>query len=98
MKMHEVKPVFIKHIPAWKDMENAILYISEEFKVSNHLCACGCGQQTVLPFNRDRDFGKDWSMTNDNGKISFIPSIGNFSGENPYHAHYLITDNKIIWC
>lgn len=97
-KLNELKPVFSKHLPNWKDMEHGVLYISEEFGVSNHLCACGCGHQTVLPFNRGKDYGKDWSLSNIDGKITMIPSIGNFSGENPYHAHYFITDNKIIWC
>jgi hypothetical protein len=98
MRITEITPVFCKHIPYWKDMKYGVLYISEDFKVSNHLCACGCGQQTVLPFNKGKDYGKNWSMVNNDGKISLIPSIGNFSGENPYHAHYYITDNKIIWC
>lgn len=90
--------MFCEYIPHWKDMEPGILYISEVYKVSNHFCACGCGQQTVLPFTKEKDYGKNWSMTNNDGKITLVPSIGNFSGESPYHAHYLITENKIIWC
>jgi hypothetical protein len=99
MKIYELTPIFCKHIPNWKGMEQGILYISEFYEVSNHLCACGCGQQTVLPFTREKNYGKNWSMTvNSDSKISFLPSIGNFSGEKPYHAHYYITENKIIWC
>ncbi len=94
MKINDLTPVFCKHIPAWKEMQPGILYISEFYNSSNHLCACGCGQQTVLPFNKPGE----WTMKNNDGKISFMPSIGNFSGERPYHAHYYIRDNKIIWC
>jgi len=91
----ELKPVYLIHLPPWKEMENGILYISLQFGVANHLCACGCGQQTVMPFGKG-DLG--WNMTDNNGEISFTPSIGNFMGEDPYHAHYYITNNKIIWC
>lgn len=98
MRLEVINPVFCEHIPTWKEMEHGVLYISDRFKVSNHLCACGCGQQTVLPFNREKDYGKNWSLSDNNGKISLNPSIGNFSGENPYHAHYYITENKIVWC
>lgn len=97
MKIYELKPVFCENIPSWEDMEQGILYISDLYKISNHLCACGCGEQTVLPFNQEKNYGKNWSLTNNDGKISTSPSIGNFSGEVPYHAHYFITENKIIW-
>ena len=93
-RLTELTPVFCKYLPAWKAMEHGYIYISEEFGVSNHLCACGCGQQTVLPFNAPGD----WTMVNNNGKVTFSPSVGNFNGESPYHAHYFITENKIIWC
>ncbi len=92
MKIHEIKPVFVEEIKS--TIEEGIIYISEKYNVSVHLCACGCKGKTVLPFNTEGE----WRMVNNNGKISFSPSIGNFSGESPYHAHYYITENKIIWC
>lgn len=94
MKTETLRPVFLKHLPGWCDMEQGVLYISEELGVSNHLCACGCGQQTVLPFG---DSG-GWRLINNDGNISITPSVGNFNGERPYHAHYFITKNKIVWC
>ena len=29
--------------------------------------------------------------------VVFAMLVGNFNGENPYHAHYYITNNKIEW-
>jgi hypothetical protein len=87
----QLEPTFVIHIP--KPLEPGKLYISEEFEIAIHLCACGCGGQTVTPFGSD-----GWTLTNQDGKISLRPSIGNWSGQNPYHAHYYVTDNMIQWC
>lgn len=92
MKINELTPLFVEYIP--KEKNSGILYISEKFNISIHLCACGCGEQSVLPFNTKGE----WKMINNNGLISFTPSVGNFSGEKVYHAHYYITNNKIVWC
>lgn len=73
-------------------LEEGILYISEKFELAIHLCACGCGGKTVTPI----DAG-GWTLTKQDDKITLRPSIGNWSGENPYHAHYFITANKIEW-
>jgi hypothetical protein len=89
-KLYELTPVYCVEMPAEK--EEGKLYISNEFQLAIHLCACGCGGQTVTPLG---DNG--WSLTDNQGKITLRPSIGNFSGENPYHAHYYITDNHIEW-
>ena len=90
MRITELTPIRCKHIP--KELEPGKLYISKEFKIAIHLCACGCGGQTVTPFNEG-----GWTLTDNDGKITLRPSIGNCSGENPYHAHYYVTDNKIEW-
>jgi len=71
------------------------IYISLEFETAIHLCACGCGGKTVTPFNRD---GHGWTLTEVGDKVTLTPSIGNWSGENPYHAHYFVTGGKIVWC
>ena len=92
-RLTEIKPIYCEHIP--QKLEHGFVYISEEFHCSIHLCACGCGEKTVLPFN----IPGEWTLTKHlNGTVSFKPSIGNFSVENPYHAHYFITENKIDWC
>ncbi len=96
-RINELKPVFVKHIPP--ELESGILYVSEEYECVIHLCACGCGGKTVTPFNciiDGHDHGWKYTRTPDD-KITLRPSIGNFMGENPYHAHYYITENKIQW-
>lgn len=90
-KIYQLEPVFCEHTP--NDMEEGKLYISKEFRVAIHLCACGCGRKTVTPIARP----ENWTLINNEGLITLRPSIGNFSGESPYHAHYYITNNKIEW-
>lgn len=83
---------YVRNIP--RITEHGILYISNEFELAIHLCACGCGIETVTPFNKG-----EWSLSkNENNEVSLRPSIGNFNGEKPYHAHYWIKDSKIKWC
>lgn len=90
-KLSELIPVMVEFIPKIK--EHGKLYISKEYKVAVHLCACGCGIQTVTPFNTSGE----WSLIDKSGLITLSPSIGNFTGESPYHAHYFIRENKVIW-
>ena len=90
MKIFELTPAYSQYIP--EQLEEGILYISEEFQIAIHLCACGCKRQTVTPLEND-----GWALTKNNQKVTLRPSIGNFMGENPYHSHYYITDNKIQW-
>lgn len=89
-RINELKPAYVNHMP--DVFEPGILYISDPFGLAIHLCACGCGGQTVTPLS-----DKEWKLTDKGGTITLRPSIGNFSGENPYHAHYYVTDNKIEW-
>ncbi len=90
VKINELTPEYSEYIPNKK--EEGILYISEKYKVAIHLCACGCGIQTVTPLGAG-----EWTLSKNGDKVTLRPSIGNFTGENPYHAHYYITDNKIEW-
>jgi len=87
-KINEIKPVYCEYIP--DEVEPGKLYITEAFNVAVHLCACGCGGKTVTPL-------KEWKLTDKGGIVTLRPSIGNWSGESPYHAHYYITDNKVEW-
>ncbi len=90
-KINEITPVYFDEIP--KDLELGKLYITKQYEVAVHLCACGCGGKTVTPF-----CAGEWTLTDNDGKVTLRPSIGNFMGESPYHAHYFITDNRIEWC
>ena len=91
-KICDLAPVQVEfYIP--DIIEEGFLYISQKFGLAIHLCACGCKEKTVTPIR-----GIDsWQMIENDGKITLRPSIGNFSSEKPYHAHYYITDNKIEW-
>lgn len=92
MKITELKPEYYEEIP--RDLVEGVLYISKKFSTAIHLCACGCKGKAVTPLGAG-----EWTLTETkDGKITLRPSIGNWSGENPYHAHYLITENKIQIC
>jgi len=95
MRIRELIPVFVDVIP--DNAEEGKLYVSKLYCVAIHLCACGCGGKTVMDLKPNWKDG--WTLIeNPNGTLSFSPSIGNFTGENPYHAHYFIVENKIVWC
>ena len=95
MKTTELLPIYINLLP--EIIEEGKVYISKEYGVAIHLCACGCGEKTVMDFKPHWKDG--WTLTeNPDETVSFSPSVGNFSGQNPYHAHYFIVSNKIVWC
>lgn len=88
--IQELEPIYVEFIP--DVLESGKLYISSKYKVANHLCACGCGEQTVTPLDTN---GKCWHLIEIEGKVSLTPSIGNQKFQ--CRAHYMITDNMIIW-
>lgn len=88
--INEIQPVFVDFIP--EVLEEGKIYISGEYDSATHLCACGCKGKVVTPLIKG-----EWTITDNKGLITLRPSIGNWTGENPYHAHYYITDNKIQW-
>ncbi len=95
MKRTELITEYCDEMP--KEKKEGILYISEKYEIAIHLCACGCGIQSVTPLKRG-----EWALTKKNPNmydetVTLRPSIGNFKGEPEYHAHYYITDNKIEW-
>ncbi len=93
-KLFELEPVLVDEMP--KETEHGKLYISHKFGVAIHKCCCGCGVESVSDFSPMWENG--WTLSNINGKYTLSPSIGNFNGEQPYHAHYFIVENKVVWC
>ena len=92
MRLNELIPMYVDLMPA--ELDEGILYICKEYKTAIHLCACGCKEKVVTPFNRPIE----WTLVDNDGLVSLSPSIGNWSNEKPkYHAHYFITNNKRIW-
>jgi hypothetical protein len=86
LKKVEVTPVYIEFIP--DVLEEGKIYISKEYGVTVHNCLCGCTGKTIMPISRP----DDWKLIeHEDGKISFIPSVGNF--QLPCKSHYIITKN-----
>lgn len=85
-----------------KIKEHGVLYISHRFNLAIHLCACGCGIETVTPLAHD-----EWQLTTKkidgttekdrpyDFTATLRPSIWNQKLQ--CKSHYNITDNKIKW-
>lgn len=109
----EITPVFLEgYMIPFDEMKDNHIYISEEYMTSTHKCLCGCGTKTVLPLNKPgQNFGWDL-IKDDDGAISFTPSILNPSMVlqclDPYMPqiltetypshHYIITKNIANFC
>lgn len=65
------------------------LYWSKEFKITAHLCACGCGDVIYLPIGPT-----DYSIAVHDQGPTLRPSIGNW---NVCNAHYFITNGEVQW-
>jgi hypothetical protein len=81
---------FVETMPARDQLMDGVLYVSIEFGLAVHLCACGCGEKVVTPFSP-----AEWSMTYDGESVSLQPSIGNWSFD--CRSHYWINRNQITW-
>jgi hypothetical protein len=73
-----------------KELEPGILYVSEEFDIAIHLCACGCGSKVKTPLGPT-----EWSVKETKSGPSMRPSIGNW--QQACQSHYWITGGKIVW-
>ena len=79
----------LNEMPEVADMEPGVLYVSKAYQVAIHLCACGCGAETVTPLH-----GSGWTLTGD-ARPTLTPSIGNW--QFPCRSHYYVTDGRIEW-
>lgn len=79
---------FVEELPV--TLEDGILYVSLEYNTVAHLCACGCGSETVTPLERT-----EWKLTYDGEAISLHPSVGNWSL--PCRSHYVVRDGLVHW-
>ena len=73
-----------------KELGSGILYVSDEYAVAGHLCACGCGSKVIVPLGP-----AEWSFSESAGQPTIRPSIG--SWQLPCRSHYLITGGRIEW-
>ena len=79
---------FVEIIPPEK--EPGTLYISVEYGVAVHLCACGCGNIVVTSLEPQA-----WSLLYDGETVSLYPSIGSYSL--PCRSHYWIKRGEVLW-
>lgn len=79
----------VKYIP--RPLEHGVLYISEEYEASSHLCACGCGLEVFLPLNDPRG----WMLAWEDDLPTLSPSIGNY--QIPCRTHYFIQRGQVVW-
>jgi hypothetical protein len=73
-----------------KELEPGILYVSEEFDVAGHLCACGCGNKVMTPLGPT-----EWAFHQAERGPSLRPSIGNW--QLPCRSHYWIDAGRVEW-
>lgn len=86
-----MKHCFVENIPSTSALENDMLYISLKYNVAIHKCACGCGNEVVTPFHKQ----KGWILSYDGKNVSLSPSIGNWNL--PCQSHYWIKDDDVIF-
>ena len=89
MRLEKIEPEFVQYVP--EQLAPGVLYVSLEYKVAVHNCACGCGWKTVTPLSRRQG----WILSYNGESVSLNPSIGNL--QYPCKSHYMITDNQIMW-
>jgi hypothetical protein len=87
VKQRSLSLQHVKYLP--KKLSHGVLYVSLEYAVAGHLCACGCGNKVIVPLN-----SASWSFSERNGLPTLWPSIGNW--QLPCLSHYLITDGKVV--
>lgn len=78
----------VEYVP--RNLSPGILYVSEEYAVAVHLCACGCGNKVTTPLGP-----AEWTLSQRNGLPTLRPSVGNW--QLPCRSHYLITEGQIQW-
>lgn len=78
----------VKYMP--KELSQGILYVSKEYAVAGHLCACGCGTKVITPLGPT-----EWTYSDRDGHPTLYPSIGNW--QVACRSHYFITKGRIQW-
>jgi len=85
LKKVPLKLIEMEFIPKAEDMEFGVVYYSKKYHVQNHLCVCGCGQQTPFPIKEG-----EWSIQINEDKFSITPSILKRFG---CKSHYVISNS-----
>jgi hypothetical protein len=82
LKKVPLEIVYTEAIP--ENMEFGKIYYSKEYETTNHLCPCGCGQQTPIPVKEG-----EWNLSINNDKVTISPSVLHRLG---CKSHYIITN------
>jgi len=88
MRQSRLATRFVETIP--ETIDEGVLYVSMEYALTMHLCACGCKEEVVTPLSPT-----DWQLFFDGEAVTLKPSIGNWSF--PCRSHYFIRGNRIKW-
>ena len=86
-----LETIELKHVrlmPA--ELAPGVLYVSEEFGVAAHLCACGCGSKVTTPLD-----ATEWALEETESGPTLRPSVGNWQLE--CQSHYWIERGEIVW-
>lgn len=73
-----------------RELRPSILYVSEEFDIALHLCACGCGAKVKTPLGPT-----GWTVIETKDGPSLRPSVGNW--QHSCQSHYWIDRGQIRW-
>ena len=88
MKIKVLKPEYVEQFP--DQLEEGLLYISEEFALTAHKCCCGCGEDVYNKLSPVK-----WHLAKSHdGTVSLDPSIGNW--KYACRSHYWIRANRVI--
>lgn len=87
-RLTSIRAEFVEYIPDKGEL--GVIYVSQRFRTAMHLCCCGCGMEVVTPLNAAK-----WSMTQQGGRVSIWPSVGNWSF--PCQSHYWIDAGRVRW-
>lgn len=88
MKIDRMRLELVEFMPSI--LESGVLYVSQKYRTSAHLCACGCGEKI-----RTQLGPLGWRFTNGRSGPSLYPSIGNW--QKPCRSHYFIKKGLVIW-
>lgn len=78
----------VRHMP--RELRPGVLFVSDEFGIAIHLCACGCGSKIRTALGPT-----EFSVTATPDGPSVRPSIGNW--QQTCRSHYLIDRGQVIW-
>lgn len=81
-RVSELRPLFVEYFP--DEFESGILYVSMQYAICGHLCACGCGEKVITPLSP-----KQWKIAYNGEDVTLYPSIGNYAFS--CQSHYFLT-------